>query len=98
MGGNEPSPEDEPLTPPENLTLTTLGSSNAMAAWDAVLGATGYCLWRRGPGEVDLTEVADVAVLEAETTGLTAGEWFFAVSAYNDTAESELSAEVSYTV
>ena len=97
VGGNEPPPEDEPLTPPANLTLTTLGSSNAMAAWDAVLGATGYHLWRRGPGETDSTQVADVSVLEAETTGLSVGEWFFAVSAYNDTTESELSAEVSYT-
>ena len=96
VGGNEPPPEDEPLTPPANLSLTTLGSSNAMASWDAVPGATGYRLWRRGPGESELTEVADVTVLEAETTGLSAGEWFFAVSAYNDTTESELSAEVSY--
>ena len=48
------------------------------------------------PGESKLTQVADVSVPEAETNGLSADEWFFAVSADNETTESKRRAEFSY--
>ena len=85
------------LSAPANLQLTAAGSESVNATWEAVDGATGYLLRRKGPGETEFTVVADVAGLEAQAGGLTPGEsYLFTIAAYSDDEESEQGGEVPY--
>lgn len=86
------------LAAPENLQLVAAGSESVDATWDAVDGATGYILRRKGPGETEFSVVADTALLETQVGGLTPGDaYVFTVSAYDDEEESEPGPEVNFS-
>lgn len=69
----------------------------ALLAWDPTPGATGYKLYS-GTSSRTYTTVADVGNLTSNSVVLAIGStYFFAVTAYNGSGESDFSTEVSYT-
>ena len=95
-GGNNPPSSTPPTAPVITSAVPGAGGNSATIGWSAVAEATGYNLYYSNQSPVTKSSVRSVAVVSPYTIqNLTAGQrYYFAVTAYNSTGESNLSNEV----
>ncbi|HBU07382.1 MAG TPA: hypothetical protein DEB09_04860, partial [Candidatus Magasanikbacteria bacterium] len=91
---------DVPLSAPsapENLSVAPVSASQINLSWDAVTSATSYVLYSATTSEFFVTTTVTTTVLTSYSdTGLaTATEYYYKVSAVNDSGESSPSSMVS---
>jgi parallel beta-helix repeat protein len=83
-----------PLGVPSGLAATALPGGRVKLTWNAVAGASDYAVFRRAPGDADLSEYARTAGALTYTDGpLADGMYLYAVaSVRSDNGEEALSA------
>lgn len=81
------------------LSIATAHAASVTLGWNVVTNATGYKLSYGSASQTYTTTVDVVGATSRTITGLTEGStYYFAVKAYNATAESAYSTELPYTV